>query len=378
MARSSREHKILDLGPYLSTRPPDPTPESPTDESPFDFIDLVDDAPKPPHGENRKSDALTATWKIFFWMVLTATFVGLVATPIIFVFVTDLPLRHALPIGFVVTSACILTSYANYRLVRTLAGRLLARVVVQTRELFRLPVSQTAPLQASELDRLDEAMICTLSKLKYQFDSQKRVERNDLIQTITALATALEARDPYTKNHSRSVARLTVRLASRMGLSRDVLYELHLAGLLHDIGKIGVPDGILLKPSRLTEEEMRIVEQHVEWSYSILHPIKLLGQVGVIARHHHERYDGKGYPDRLAGEEIPYGARIMAVVDMFMAMTENRPYRTGLPVDAAIHELRRVSGTQLDPRCVNEFLALLAADGIEAAEPEPENAAVGR
>jgi HD-GYP domain-containing protein (c-di-GMP phosphodiesterase class II) len=376
MASSSPERKILDLIPYLPGRREsrDAHPIA-AGESPFDFVDVVDDAPKPAPDVSRRDHQLTDTWKIFFWMVLSAILTGAAATPVIFLLLPDLPLQHALPIGFVVTTACVLTSYTNYMAVRQLASRLYRRVLDQTREMFCLNPSRSAGVQASEVDRLDDAMIRILSELKFQFDSQKRVERNDLIQTITALATALEARDPYTKNHSRSVARLTVRLARRMGLERDALYELHLAGLLHDIGKIGVPDHILLKPSRLTEEEMRLVEHHVEWSYSILHPIKLLGQVGIIARHHHERFDGKGYPDRLTGEEIPYGARIMAVVDMFMAMTEDRPYRKGLPVSAAIAELRRVSGTQLDPRCVNEFLALLAGDGIQAAEPESKSAA---
>jgi HD-GYP domain-containing protein (c-di-GMP phosphodiesterase class II) len=374
MAIGSREQKkILDLVPYLpkTTRPEDAPPA----ESPFDFIDVVDDAPHPPPGIPVVAQRITDTWKIFFWMVLCSILLGIVAAPIVFVFVPDLPLRHLLPVGFVLTASCIVTSYLNYRVIRWLASRLHAQVLESTREIFRLEPADTARLQATEVDRLDDALVRILSELKYQFDAQKRIERNDLIQTITALATALEARDPYTRNHSRSVARLTVRLGQRLGLSREDLYELHLAGLLHDIGKIGVPDQILLKPTRLTEEEMRLVERHVEWSFDILHPIKLLGQVGIIARHHHERFDGRGYPDRLTGEEIPFGARVMAVVDMFMAMTEDRPYRKGLPVDAAIAELRRVSGAQLDPRIVTEFLALLASDGIQSAEPLTAQAA---
>lgn len=366
------DHKILNIAPHLPKRPAPPRPDYPAPSAGNDFLDMVDDAPSHAPDQVRKTARVTVTWKIFFAMLLTGLAIGLMAMQFVFLFLRDVPHSHALPIGLVAVAACMLTAYVNYRVLRLLAGRLLTRVVDQTREMFAIP-PHAHLLQASEIDRLDDALLHLLSGVKFQFDSQKRIERNDLIQTITALATALEARDPYTRNHSRSVARLTVRLGAKMGLSRDFLYDLHLAGLLHDIGKIGVPDGILLKPTRLTEEEMRTVEGHVVWSYNILNPIKILGQVGTIVRHHHERYDGKGYPDRLAGEQIPFGSRVISVVDMFMAMTEDRPYRKGLPVEAAIKELRRVSGAQLDPHCVAEFLELLASDGlVQASGPEPE------
>lgn len=377
MASGSQRRKIPDLKTYLhrSGRPP-VRPAEPS--SSFDFIELVDDTPTPaPPPEKRRGSGVTDTWKIFFWMVISGAAIGLTCTPIFFLFERDYVLRHVLSVGFVVVAGCILTAYVNYRVIRVLASRLLERVATQTREMFQLPPDRTGlAIQATEVDRLDDALMHLLTELKFQVDSQKRVERNDLIQTITALATALEARDPYTQNHSRSVARLTVRLGRRMGLSRDALYELHLAGLLHDIGKIGVPDEILLKPARLTDEELRMVQAHVEWSYNILAPITLLGQVGVIARHHHERYDGRGYPDRLAGEQIPLGARIMAVVDMFMAMSEDRPYRRGLTIDAVVAELRRVSGTQIDPHCLDQFLEMLADDGVlQEDSPDSKSAA---
>ncbi|HEX7880465.1 MAG TPA: HD domain-containing phosphohydrolase, partial [Candidatus Eisenbacteria bacterium] len=147
-------------------------------------------------------------------------------------------------------------------------------------------------------------------------------------------------------------------------LSREALYEIHLAGLLHDIGKIAVPDEVLMKPGRLTDLEMRQVQAHVEWSWNILSPITMLGPVGLMVRHHHERFDGHGYPDRLAGDAIPQGARIMAVADMFVAMTEDRPYRKGLPVEVAVAELQRVSGSQVDPALVRSFLECLEIDGL--------------
>jgi response regulator RpfG family c-di-GMP phosphodiesterase len=377
MASGSHRRKILDLKPYLhrsattSLRPVEPP-------SSFDFVELVDDTPTTlPPPRRKRERTVTDTWKIFFWMVISGAAIGAMSTPIFFLFERQFDFRHVLAVGFVVVAACILTAYVNYRVIRVLASRLLERVAAQTREMFQIPPDGTGlAIQATEVDRLDDALMHLLTELKFQVDSQKRVERNDLIQTITALATALEARDPYTQNHSRSVARLTVRLGRRMGLSRDALYELHLAGLLHDIGKIGVPDEILLKPARLSEEELRVVQAHVEWSYNILAPITLLGQVGVIARHHHERYDGRGYPDRLAGEQIPLGARIMGVVDMFTAMTEDRPYRRGLTIDTVVEELRRVSGTQIDPVCLDHFLALLADDGVlQEVSPDSKRAA---
>ena len=216
----------------------------------------------------------------------------------------------------------------------------------------------------TELDQLVDTVSGLVDELKYQLDSKQRTERNDLIRTITALATALEARDPHTQNHSKTVARLSVRLGRHVGLRREELYEIHLAGLLHDIGKIAVPDEILMKPGRLTEEEMRQVQAHVEWSWNILAPITMLGSVALMVRHHHERYDGKGYPDRLSGEAIPLGARIMAVADMFVAMTEDRPYRKGLPIELAVAELHRVAGSQVDPALVTAFLACLEEDDI--------------
>jgi HD-GYP domain-containing protein (c-di-GMP phosphodiesterase class II) len=253
---------------------------------------------------------------------------------------------------------------------------MLRSVQEQSRTLFQLnDCGPSNAIQASEIDRLDETLAHLLGELKQQMERQKRLERNDLIQTITALATAIEARDPYTRNHSRSVARWSVRLGRAMGLRRDHLYEMHLAGLMHDIGKIGVPDEVLLKPGKLTPQEVLAIQAHVEWSYSIISPITSLKQVSAIVRHHHERFDGKGYPDRLAGMEIPLGARIMAVVDMFVAMTEDRPYRQGLTIDTAVAELRRVAGTQIDPTCMEAFLDLLESDGLLDArvdEPAPD------
>lgn len=177
--------------------------------------------------------------------------------------------------------------------------------------------------------------------------------------TIGALAAAIEARDPYTVGHSARVTQYSVAIAESMGLSNEEVEEIRLAGLLHDLGKIGVPDSILNKPGRLTDEEYTAIKMHPALSMRIIEPLPHLGNLIPMIYHHHERFDGHGYIEGKVGDKIPLGARIIAVADSYEAMTSDRPYRSALSREEAVNELRVNAGTQFDPEVVRHFLDLL-------------------
>ena len=178
-------------------------------------------------------------------------------------------------------------------------------------------------------------------------------------ETIRSLANALEAKDPYTHGHSRRVAKDSVRIAAEMRLPRKKIENLRHAALLHDIGKIGIRDAILFKPGRLTDDEFAQIRQHPALGAGMVEPIEFLKDVSDVIRHHHERWDGKGFPDGLAGEDIPLGARIVCIADAFDAMTSTRPYREGMSIPVAVEELLRCRGSQFDPAIVDCFVAQL-------------------
>jgi response regulator RpfG family c-di-GMP phosphodiesterase len=176
--------------------------------------------------------------------------------------------------------------------------------------------------------------------------------------TLEALATALDARDAETLGHSARVAAYTVAVGRRMGLSEEALTDLYRGALLHDVGKIGIPDAILRKPGKLTSEEWQEMRKHPEIGARMLQGIVFLENAIPIVLCHQERYDGEGYPQRLKGDAIPIGARIFAVVDTLDAMTSDRPYRRALPYERARREVQRFSGTQFDPAVVEVFLSI--------------------
>jgi len=180
--------------------------------------------------------------------------------------------------------------------------------------------------------------------------------RNLYKSTLKVLANALDAKDSYTHGHSQRVAEYSLAIAGELGLSSKEKDDLEFAALLHDIGKIGIRDNILCKPGKLTDEEFKIIQMHPVMSAQILEPIEFLVDKIPIVKHHHERYDGRGYPSKLAKDEIPFGARIICVADTFDAMTSNRSYRKGLPAEVALEELKRCSGAQFDPAMVEAFL----------------------
>jgi putative nucleotidyltransferase with HDIG domain len=176
--------------------------------------------------------------------------------------------------------------------------------------------------------------------------------------TLEALAAALDAREHETQAHSQRVREYAAALARRLGLSDDELIHVGRGALLHDVGKIGVPDSILLKPAKLTPEEWIQMKRHPEVGYDILRGINFLAPAAEIVLTHQERWDGLGYPNGLAGTQIPMGARIFAVVDTLDAMTSDRPYRQALSFDTAREEVRGCSGTQFDPEVAEAFLSI--------------------
>jgi hypothetical protein len=187
-----------------------------------------------------------------------------------------------------------------------------------------------------------------------------RVEALEAVnqETIFAFVRAIDARDPYTARHSEKVAGYAVRLARALGLPAADCQRIHLAGMLHDVGKVALERSILHKPGRLTDEEWALVREHPAQSAHIIGAVSRFAPYVAGARHHHERYDGGGYPDGLAGQAIPLDARILAVADSYDAMTSDRSYRPALGHDEAIRRLRDDAGSQFDPACVRAFAAL--------------------
>lgn len=191
------------------------------------------------------------------------------------------------------------------------------------------------------------------------------------VSTVAVLADAIEAKDPYTRGHCESVSELAVEVGRRLGWTGTELDTIRYAALLHDVGKIGVPDGILLKPGRLLPEEFSIIQRHALIGSDLIRRVPALSHIAPVVLHHHERIDGSGYPDGQSGDEIEVAARIIGIVDSFDAMISTRPYRESMaPVDA-IAELRRCAGTHFDENLVNIVAQILAERTIENETPIP-------
>jgi len=186
-------------------------------------------------------------------------------------------------------------------------------------------------------------------------------QRSLFLSTVKSLASAIDAKDEYTRHHSTRVTDFTLRIAAKMGLSEKELGDLELAAILHDVGKIGVPESILNKPGKLTDEEFRLIKEHPARGENILSPVIELKEIARVVRSHHERYDGTGYPDKLKGHEIPLGARIMAIADTYDSITSERPYRKAASHRYAVKEIIGCSGTQFDPEVVENFLEIAGA-----------------
>jgi diguanylate cyclase (GGDEF)-like protein len=219
-----------------------------------------------------------------------------------------------------------------------------------------------ASIPSDRADEFDEAKMSLLAGLAHQaklaitnagsFESLEAT----FVSTVEALANALEANDEYTSSHTRWITDMALKVGAELGLEGKDLKRLELGALFHDIGKIGIPASILLKPGPLTDDERAIMQQHPELGEKILAPIKRLAEVRSIVRSCHEHFDGSGYPDRRSGGEIPIESRIVLVCDAFHAMTTDRPYRKRLPAEEALRRLNEASGTQFDPTVVEAFM----------------------
>ena len=205
--------------------------------------------------------------------------------------------------------------------------------------------------QMDEIKRINEELS----------ESNERLERAylDMVQT---LRYTVEAKDTYTRGHSERVSEYSVLIGEKLGLPEDQIKTLRIGGLFHDIGKIGIPDSILLKPDKLSDDEYSQIKNHPSIGAHILGSAEIFKDIIPIVKHHHERYDGNGYPSRLKGEEIPYIARIAAVVDTFDAMTSRRSYRGPIDIEHVKEEIKRCEGTQFDPQIAEVFLDILNND----------------
>lgn len=236
--------------------------------------------------------------------------------------------------------------------------------------------SQTAPEHRLVfLATLGAVGLIAASLLTLAFGAQRELNRRarlantTFIQTLEGLASIVDKRDPYTAGHSRRVAGYSRKLAQRMGMRSSEVGTIEHAALLHDLGKVGIPDAVLLKPGALTEHERDIIRFHPDIAGEILRGVEAMREIVPCIVHHHERFDGKGYPRRLIGQSIPLGARIICVADAYDAMTTDRPYRRALSVEVAKARLQEGAGTQFDADCVAAFVQLI--DGGEAVPPTP-------
>ena len=210
---------------------------------------------------------------------------------------------------------------------------------------------------ASKLDTAESALVEVNSRLEGSLDQLAMHS----LGTLQALVAAVDAKDSYTARHSIAVTDYALAIGRRMGLDASDLESLERAGLLHDVGKIGTPEAILLKPSGLSEDEFLVIQEHSEMGGHIVETIPFVAELMPVVRSHHERWDGAGYPDGLKGEAIPLLARVLTVADAFDAMTSDRPYRKGMPSSAAAEEMVYNKGAQFDPDIVDALLAALAA-----------------
>lgn len=202
--------------------------------------------------------------------------------------------------------------------------------------------------------------------LRIENNALYEVFYNNLVSTLKSLVMSIEARDSYTKQHSERVTKYALQIAEVMNLDEEEREVIKFGGYLHDIGKIGVKDTVLLKPGKLTDEEFEEIKRHSEIGDNILKPIKFFPKERDLIRHHHERYDGRGYPDGLGGEDIPLTARILAVADTYDAMTSTRPYRKALEHKVAVEEIIRCAGKQFDPKVVEAFLMTDVGKGLRS------------
>lgn len=233
-------------------------------------------------------------------------------------------------------------------------------VLALNRSLDQVPghTDQSGFLGGDEFGTVEATLVETAAAMlsTHGRNSQLFQEKEELtLGVVKSLVRSLEARDAYTCGHSDRVALISSILAGELGYDEKARYQIYITGLLHDVGKVGIPDGILNKPDRLTDEEFDVIKKHPVIGYDILKDLKQFSFVLPAVRHHHEQMNGRGYPDGLSGENIPLDARIMAVADAYDAMTSSRPYRDGMPFEKAESILKENRGPQWDPQVLDAF-----------------------
>jgi HD-GYP domain-containing protein (c-di-GMP phosphodiesterase class II) len=184
------------------------------------------------------------------------------------------------------------------------------------------------------------------------------------LETIKTLAAAIDAKDPYTRGHSDRVCSYSMAISRHLGMSQEEVFRVHIAAILHDVGKLGVRESILNKPGGLSDEEFEVMRQHPAIGAQIMSPIRMLKDIIPGIRNHHETWDGKGYPDQLKGEEIPVVARIIGIADTFDAMTTNRPYQHAMTLDYVLAKMRSMAGSRFDPVVLDAFNAAVEEGDI--------------
>jgi putative nucleotidyltransferase with HDIG domain len=220
---------------------------------------------------------------------------------------------------------------------------------------------------SSNFNDMAENIETLVRKLKHALRQNQEL----FLETIRTLAAAIDAKDPYTKGHSERVSAYSMAIARHLGLNFDDVFHVRIAAILHDVGKLGIKDGILNKPGGLTDEEYEIMRRHPDIGATIMAPISKLKTIIPGIRNHHETWDGNGYPDKLKGEEIPMVARIIGVADTFDAMTTNRPYQKAMTLEFVTDKMKAMAGTRFDPQVVHAFAAAVDAGDITPPSPSP-------
>lgn len=243
--------------------------------------------------------------------------------------------------------------------VRLMAGRAAARPIHELKAATRALAEErwnAAGLEVKPGDAVAE-LVVAFSTMAGKLQESRKRRVNTFHRTLSSLVQTIEAKDAYVSNHSRNVSKIAESLAGALELPEVEVQEITCAALLHDIGKIGVPDAIINKPGKLTAEEFGVIEQHPVTGDRIVEPLDGSEVLRPPVRHHHEHWDGSGYPDGLHGEEIPLSARIIQIADVFEALTSERSYRSKMSIEQAVNILRKEAGTVLDPRLVDTFIS---------------------
>ncbi len=308
----------------------------------------------------------------YFIMYVYAMMTG--NTPLVFVYILPflslLVLYHE-PIIILITGICTLLVNFISIFVRVRAGELTIRnsrdAEIQIAALFLCFLG--AFLASRLYDKIHKQNVEYTAKLT----SQNHAMQEMTMQTIMTIANTIDAKDEYTKGHSRRVAEYSYAIARELGYSEKEAQDVRFIGLLHDIGKIGIPDSVLNKPGRLTDEEYEVMKSHTTVGSDILKDIAMIKDLDTGARYHHERPDGHGYPEGLRGDAIPFIARIIAVADAYDAMSSNRVYRRHLEPDRVLYELKKGNGTQWDSECCNALITMIEDDRVPKIKDEPDS-----